>query len=114
MEKISPHNEHFRPGRSLPTPLSVYAAPGTVFSPDAFRFAHLTRLAGTPKFGQPGFLQKLTLIPPISGGTAGTTLAASSPENFFPKSKSPKVVVTLGDFELFQRVFQHIYLTPRA
>jgi len=43
--------------------------------------------AGTPKFGQGGFLQKLTWISPSAAGTLGLFAW----QDIFPKTESPNL-----------------------
>ena len=50
--------------------IGEYVGVGAIAMPPVRRL-YLTRSAGTPKFVQVGFVQKLTLMPLTSGGMAG-------------------------------------------
>ena len=77
------------PGLFLATPAKPYAVPGVEDSAPVRR-RNFTIFAGTPKFLQAGFLQKLTLMPMTVGGSAGWDgVVAEAVEEFTTNEESP-------------------------
>lgn len=73
----------------MPEAASLYAVPGVLAAIPCFLREYFVKLAGTPKFLQQGFLQKLTSIPATEGGVDGTSEGAFGGEEITAKEKSP-------------------------